>query len=88
MTLDPMPSPLLWFLSAALCLVTHRSAAEEIEWPQDMPPPKFDEQLWEVAKMSVSEPVDSPKCIQIKKHRHAMLCITELEWRRLHEGDK
>lgn len=62
--------------------------ARAADWPDEMPPPKFDEQMWEAAQAALSTPAEPVECMQIREHGHAAVCITELEWRRQHADDE
>ena len=58
------------------------------EWPTDMPPPKFGDQMWDAAKAALSTPPEALACMQIRQHGDAAVCISELEWRRQHADDE
>jgi hypothetical protein len=80
-------------VAIVMCLVAMLSAlllhaANAATWPDEMPPPKFDQQMWEAAQAALGTPAEPVECMQIRAHGHAAVCITEMEWRRQHANDQ
>ena len=56
-------------------------------WPNEMPAPVIDDQIWDAGKEAMREKYTPPKCFQvIDTAAGASVCVTEEEWMRLH-GD-
>ena len=70
---------------AAACL-DQRAHAET--WPHEMPPPKFEAQLWDAAKVAAQTPAESIRCMQVRTRGATALCITENQWHLMHEHDR